>query len=212
MSPIWSSILTALGGILTGLALAATLLWRQRQALTRARYTAAHDDTTGLPNRRALLAALSRATRDGTLRGLVLLDLDDFKTVNDTFGHEAGNDLLTQVGARLTTIGHPVRLAARLSGDEFALLVAGGPDEVTAAARAAFHAVGSRPVRLDNHSITVTASVGHATAGVGVTARTLLHHADMAMYQAKQAGGGVRAASPAHHSPAPGARCRDRRH
>ncbi|MGC4856653.1 GGDEF domain-containing protein [Micromonospora sp. DT4] len=104
MSPTLSSIVTAAGGILAGLALAAALLWHQQQALTRARYAADHDDTTGLPSRRALLAAASRAAQRGTPFGLVLLDLDHFKAINDTFGHEAGNDVLTEVGRRLAAL------------------------------------------------------------------------------------------------------------
>ncbi|MFJ6167234.1 diguanylate cyclase domain-containing protein [Micromonospora orduensis] len=211
MSPILTSIVTAAGGILAGLALAAALLWRQQQALTRARYAADHDDTTGLPNRRALLAALTRATRTDAPFGLVLLDLDGFKTVNDTFGHEAGNDVLTEVGRRLAALPQPVRLAARLSGDEFALLVDGGPDDVAAAARAAWRAVGRHPVDLGEHAVAVRASVGHTSAALGVGPRTLLHQADTAMYQAKQTSAGVHGATAAtgHTGPLPGTRLRD---
>ena len=98
MSPILSSILTAAGGVLAGLALAGPLLWRQQQALNDARYAAEHDDTTGLPNRRALLAALTRSLRGSAPCGVVLLDLDGFKAINDTFGHDVGNDALTDNG------------------------------------------------------------------------------------------------------------------
>ncbi|MFD6262866.1 diguanylate cyclase domain-containing protein [Micromonospora chalcea] len=212
MSPILTSIVTAAGGVLAGLALAAALLWRQQQALARARYAADHDDTTGLPNRRALLAALTRATRADAPFGLVLLDLDGFKAVNDTFGHEAGNDVLTEVGRRLTALRGPVRLTARLSGDEFALLVDGGPDDVAAAARAAWRAIGRRPVDLGEHALAVRASVGHIGAALGVDPRTLLHQADIAMYQAKQTGAGVHGATATSHTgPPPGTRLRDLR-
>lgn len=210
MSPILTSIVTAAGGVLAGLALAGALLWRQQQALTRARYAADHDDTTGLPNRRALLAALTSATRADAPFGLVLLDLDGFKAVNDTFGHEAGNDVLTEVGRRLAALRGPVRLAARLSGDEFALLVDGGPDDVAAAARAAWRAVGRHPVDLGDHALAVHASVGHTSAALGVGPRTLLHQADTAMYQAKQTGSGVHATT-GHTAPPPGTRLRDLR-
>ncbi|MET8062181.1 GGDEF domain-containing protein [Micromonospora sp. NPDC005313] len=211
MSPILTSIVTAAGGILAGFALAAALLWRQQQALTRARYAADHDNTTGLPNRRALLAALTSATRADAPFGLVLLDLDGFKAVNDTFGHEAGNDVLTEVGRRLSALRGPVRLAARLSGDEFALLVDGGPDDV--AARAAWRAVGRHPVDLGAHTVAVHASVGHTSAALGVGPRTLLHQADTAMYQAKQTGAGVHGATATtgHTGPPPGTRLRDLR-
>lgn len=213
MSPILTSIVTAAGGILAGLALAAALLWRQQQALARARYAADHDDTTGLPNRRALLAALTRATRTDGPFGLVLLDLDGFKAVNDTFGHETGNDVLTEVGQRLAALRGPVRLAARLSGDEFALLVDGGPDDVAAAARAAWRTVGRQPVDLGTHALAVQASVGHTSAALGVGPRTLLHQADTAMYQAKQTGAGIHGTTATSHAaPPPGTRLRDLRH
>lgn len=214
MSPILTSIVTAAGGILAGLALAAALLWRQQQALTRARYAADHDDTTGLPNRRALLAALTRATRTDGPFGLVLLDLDHFKAINDTFGHEAGNDVLTEVGRRLAALRGPVRLAARLSGDEYALLIDGGADDVAAAARAAWRTVGRHPVDLGAHIVAVRASVGHTTAALGVDPRTLLRQADIAMYQAKETGSGVHGASATtgHTGLPPGTRLRDLRH
>ncbi|MGC5054653.1 diguanylate cyclase domain-containing protein [Micromonospora sp. DT48] len=213
MSPILTSVVTAAGGILAGLALAGALLWRQQQALTRARHAADHDDTTGLPNRRALLAAAERAARRGAPFGLVLLDLDRFKAINDTFGHEAGNDLLTEVGRRLAALPGPVRLAARLSGDEFALLVSGGPDDVVAAARAAWRAVGRHPVDLGEHTVALGASVGYTTAALGVGPRTLLHQADIAMYQAKQTGAGVHGATATtgHTGALPGIRLRDLR-
>jgi len=179
VSPIWSVILAAAGGTLAGAILAGAAL---RQALHRARHAAAHDDTTGLPNRRALLAAITRAARYGRPFGIVLLDLDRFKAVNDTLGHEAGNDLLTAIGRRLAGLPPPVRLAARLSGDEFALLVAGHRDEVASAAHAAWRAVGLDPVPAGGRHITVQASVGYATAALGIDPRTLLHQADLAMY------------------------------
>lgn len=210
MSPLMSSIVTTAAGMLAAGAVAAGLLWRQQRLLTRARYAADHDDTTGLPNRRALLAALTRALHAGTPVGVVLLDLDRFKAVNDTFGHDAGNQLLAAIGARLAALGPPVRVAARLSGDEFALLVHGGPDAVAAAAHAAWHTVADRPIRVGQQTVPVWASVGHATATVGISPRLLLHHADLAMYQAKRGGGGILPAAPI--APAdlpPGRRYRD---
>jgi diguanylate cyclase (GGDEF)-like protein len=197
VSPLLSSMLTAAGGVLAGLALAGPLLWRQQRALHRARHDADHDDTTGLPNRRALVAALTRRLRGSEPCGVVLLDLDGFKAINDRFGHEVGNDALTEVGYRLAALVAPVRLAARLSGDEFALLIDGGPEQVAAAADAAWRAVSRDPVRLGHRDVAVYPSVGHATAGPGATARTLLRRADMAMYEAKMTGSRVRAATTA---------------
>ncbi|GAA5200699.1 hypothetical protein GCM10023322_79100 [Rugosimonospora acidiphila] len=214
VSPIWSSIVTAAGGLLTGLAGTSGPLWHQRRALARARHAAEHDTTTGLPNRRALTAAVTRTVRRATPFGLVMLDLDGFKAINDTFGHEAGNDLLAEVGTRLAHLGPPVVMAARLSGDEFALLVAGGSDEIAAAAHAAWRAVSHPPVRLGEQAVPLRASVGHTTATLGISPRNLLHQADTAMYQAKQTGGGVHGATEPGPvtDPPPGTRRRDLRH
>ncbi|MEV6493482.1 GGDEF domain-containing protein [Actinoplanes sp. NPDC051633] len=200
MSPILTSIVTALGGVLAGLAAAGMILWRQQQSLNRWQHLAHHDDTTGMPNRRALLAALRRALRNGDHVGLIVLDLDGFKTINDTYGHEDGNHVLAAVGRRLTALTHPVRLAARLSGDEYALLVTGtNTEHVAYAANTAWQAVGRDPIPVADTYLKVSASVGHVTAGTGATPADLLRAADMAMYEAKQTGTGIHAATT--HSP-----------
>jgi diguanylate cyclase (GGDEF)-like protein len=225
VSPILSSILTALGGVLAGFTCAVALLWWQHQQLHTARHRAEraeqhaaraddlahHDDTTGLPNRRAVDTCLAQALHAGAPVGVVLLDLDHFKTVNDTYGHELGNDLLTGVGERLAALPPPVLLAARLSGDEFALIVDGGTDQAAACARAAWQAISAHPLALDAElSIAVRVSVGYATAATGMTGRDLLHRADMAMYEAKQRGTGIASTSGARRPPAR-RRCRDLR-
>ncbi|MFI7523802.1 diguanylate cyclase domain-containing protein [Micromonospora globbae] len=193
MSSILHTIAIAVGGILAGLALAAALLWRQQQALHVARYEATHDEITGLPNRRLFLARLRAALADNAPVGVVLLDLNRFKTVNDTLGHEVGNDLLDQVGRRLAGLPAPVRVAARLSGDEFALLVTGDRDDVAAAAEAAWQAVAADSIRVVNADLQVTASVGYTHAHhPNVSTRQLLTQADRAMYEAKRVDGGVR--------------------
>jgi diguanylate cyclase len=212
VSPIVSSIVTAAGGVLAGLALAGGLLWRQHARLVQARHDASHDDTTGLPNRRALLAKLSTAVAAGRPCGLVLLDLDDFKSVNDSLGHEAGNDLLTAVGRRLTALPAPVTLAARLSGDEFALLIHGDADQTAAAAHRAWQAISSTSIPVGGQQLPVRASVGYTTARLGLSARQLLRHADQAMYRAKTSSTGVAAYTPSiTGDQRPGRRCRDRR-
>ncbi|WP_430788166.1 GGDEF domain-containing protein [Actinoplanes sp. G11-F43] len=224
MSPIWTTIFTALGGVLAGFALTAALLYRRLDRLDVARrQTAAaeqraaaaellarRDDTTGLPNRRAVREHLERELAAGTGVGVVMLDLDGFKTVNDTFGHETGNDLLTAVGMRLADLRAPVRLAARLSGDEFVVLVTGDAEQTRACARAAWRAVTGTPIPIaDRVGWQVTASVGYTTTGTSPT--DLLRSADQAMYQAKRSGGGV--CEPAAASQQPSLpqhiRCRD---
>src|SRR5262249_31059615 len=162
------------GGVLAGLLLAALPVWRLHRALRTARHQAHHDDTTGLPNRRAFLAAVDDTLGADRAFGLVLLDLDRFKEVNDRHGHEAGNDLLTAVGQRLPQLPSPVRLATRLSGDEFALLVHGSPDDTFRAAQLAAAVTTAAPVTLDGGAmVTVAVSVGFTTSRLGVTARAL---------------------------------------
>lgn len=179
---------------LTIVALTVTLIvavvviaWQQK-SLIQARYLATHDVTTGLPNRRAVTAYLRKALRKGQPTGLVLLDLDRFKSINDTYGHESGNDLLAEVGRRLAGITAPAVLAARLSGDEFVLLVDGGHDQTAAVAHAACRTIAGTPVRLGRHDTRVSASVGFATSTLGISGRELLRAADIAMYQAKRYG------------------------
>ena len=168
-----------------------------------------HDALTGLPNR-TLLAdrfdhALRADVRNETNTGLLLIDLDRFKEINDTFGHHFGDELLTQVGPRLTGALRAVDTVARLGGDEFAILL---PDvrsvenatavaiKLRAALEAAFHVEG---VDLD-----VEASVGVVVSGEhGEDATTLLQRADVAMYVAKTQDLGVFVYNPAtdEHSP-----------
>lgn len=176
------------------IALTATLIvaclviaW-QHKSLIQARYLANHDVTTGLPNRRAVTAYLRKALRKGRPTGLVMLDLDRFKSINDTHGHERGNDLLTEVGRRLSGITVPAVLVARMSGDEFVVLVDGRHDQTAAVAHAAFRIVTGKPINLDGRQVPVSASVGFANAALGISGRELLHAADIAMYHAKRHG------------------------
>ncbi|TDC66902.1 GGDEF domain-containing protein [Micromonospora sp. KC207] len=209
------SYLTAAGGVLAGLAAASALLAWQRQILHRQRHTlaavehdrshwrhlATHHDTTDLPNRRALLTHLEAIFSLGEPLGLVLIDLDRFKQVNDTYGHEHGNDLLYEVGRRLETLGPPVILAAHLSGDEFALLIDGDRADVETAAHAAHHRISGAPFDIAGQQVTVTASVGHALAEPGMLPRDLLQAADQAMYLAKRTRSGIHGHDPSHDTP-----------
>ena len=210
MSQILLSTLTAAGGLLAGLSLAGTLLRRQRQTLNglrnrqrsqhdellQTRYQVTHDDTTNMPNRRAFLAHLRAALRASHHVGVILLDLDDFTSINDTYGHEHGNDVLTAIGQRLIDLPPPVVLAARLSGNDFALLVHGDHDTTADTALAGWTAVRRHPVRLGTDLIEVRASVGYVTARCGSTTRQLLRDADEAMYHAKTTGDAVSDAAP----------------
>ena len=212
MSPLLSSLLTAAGGVLAGLALAGALLWHQHRALRRARYDATHDDLTGLANRRAVLAHLTARQHRSQPTGVVLLDLDRFKVINDTFSHDDGNDVLAQVAERLARLpGARPGLAARLSGDEFLLIVHGDAGATRLAANAAWQAIARAPIRVGEHRIPLTASVGLAMTRLGISATELIHHADLAMYRAKTTGVAVCAYTPSTdetHRPGPRYRSR----
>ncbi|MFI7413330.1 aminotransferase class I/II-fold pyridoxal phosphate-dependent enzyme [Streptomyces sp. NPDC049627] len=152
-----------------------------------------HDSLTGLPNRTLLLErierALLRGRRESSLTCLLFIDLDDFKLVNDTLGHSAGDRLLRDVGARLSQMLRRTDTAARLGGDEFAVLLEGAREPLDAELLAAqvIQAL-SRPFSLGGESVTVSASVGVATAHDSSDADELLGHADLALYSAKSAG------------------------
>ncbi|GAA2390212.1 diguanylate cyclase domain-containing protein [Dactylosporangium salmoneum] len=147
---------------------------------------ATHDALTGLPNRALFNERLEAAA------AAVLVDLDDFKAVNDTLGHPVGDGLLIEVGRRLRAAVRPGDLVARLGGDEFAILLPDLEDEHMLAALAE-RIIGelAAPVRSHGHVLTVTASVGVADRPAGDDAQDLLRHADIAMYAAKKRGKGT---------------------
>ncbi len=155
-----------------------------------------HDDLTGLANRALfkdrLEHALARRAQNRRLVGLLYLDVDRFKTVNDSFGHTAGDALLQAIANRLRSVLRPEDTIARLGGDEFAVLVEDVrlPDETLALAErilAAFDA----PFELVGRKITVHSSIGVVVASTGErTGDELLRDADVAMYRAKVGGRG----------------------
>ncbi|MFF3615423.1 aminotransferase class I/II-fold pyridoxal phosphate-dependent enzyme [Streptomyces sp. NPDC002580] len=163
---------------------------RLEQELTERAF---HDPLTGLPNRTLLLErierALLRSRRGATLTCLLFLDLDDFKMVNDTMGHSTGDHLLTAVSERLSKTLRRTDTAARLGGDEFAVLMedAKKPLDAELLAAQVIQAL-SRPFTLQGGTLSVSASVGVATAMDSGDAEELLGHADLALYAAKAAG------------------------
>jgi diguanylate cyclase (GGDEF)-like protein len=163
-----------------------------QEALT---YQARHDPVTGLVNRAALMDRLSRAVADleGTNDQLALLfvDLDDFKSVNDTLGHGTGDRVLREVGRRLTGISRRVDTVARLGGDEFVLLCTAlrASDDLALICDRAMRAV-CEPLQDGSDDVTVTGSLGAVlTSEPGVEPDQLLQQADIAMYAAKRRGG-----------------------
>ncbi|HZS87317.1 MAG TPA: EAL domain-containing protein [Chloroflexota bacterium] len=156
------------------------------------RHQALHDALTGLPNRTLLhdrlQQALASAARERHPLALLLLDLNHFKEVNDTFGHAAGDRLLQQVAARLQGVLRAADTVARLGGDEFAVLLPGTEAAGATLATEKLLEVLDAPVVIEGQAFPVAASVGLALSPEhGTDAPTLLRHADVAMYAAKAA-------------------------
>jgi len=158
---------------------------------------ATHDPLTGLANRvqsmRLLAGALGRTKRQQSTVGLLFLDLDGFKEVNDNFGHRAGDEVLREVGRRLATEIRDGDFAGRLGGDEFLVGIENVEDEqaaVTLANRLITSI--SHPIRIDEQTcVNVGASIGVSLGRGGSTdVETLVHEADLAVYQAKSTGKG----------------------
>ena len=154
-----------------------------------------HDELTGLANKALLFDrmnqafAISRRTAQPT--GVLFIDLDGFKTVNDTLGHHVGDTALTKVAERLTAIVRPGDTLARIGGDEFVILCAGtdGARGASTVARRVLDAFG-QPFVLEGQEIALGASIGIATSAGGDDPEAVLEQADTAMYEAKHRGKG----------------------
>lgn len=169
---------------------------RQQQLERELAHQAFHDSLTGLSNqalfRDRVAHATARADRDGSMLAVLYLDLDDFKRVNDSLGHPAGDRLLVEVADRLRRCVREVDTAARLGGDEFAVLVEDldRPDEAIALAERLVQQL-RRPLRLWGREIVTGVSLGVAFNHHGAGADQLLRNADLAMYAAKRRGKGT---------------------
>ncbi|WP_461037772.1 putative bifunctional diguanylate cyclase/phosphodiesterase [Streptomyces mayteni] len=206
------------------------LIFNSRDVTERVRlqaqlqHSASHDALTDLPNRALFTERVRLALSDGADPGqggvpeaaVFFIDLDGFKAVNDTIGHQAGDELLVQAGQRLRESVRSGDTTARLGGDEFAALIVGDPTGGEEADHQADHqadrptgepaggpgsreyrtleiaervrAALSRPYLLDGREVRVAASIGIAFAEPGATPAALMRNADLAMYRAKQAG------------------------
>ena len=164
-----------------------------RQVQERLSYEASHDVLTGLANRALFGDRVARSVADpdpGHVLSIVLVDLDDFKTVNDTLGHAAGDGLLVAVAERMRQSVRPGDTVARLGGDEFAILFEGlGADAVDRVLIRIAEAL-LIPVPVDEHLLSVRASFGVVDGHSGDDAGELLRQADIAMYAAKERGEG----------------------
>ncbi|MEV6844115.1 bifunctional diguanylate cyclase/phosphodiesterase [Actinoplanes sp. NPDC051411] len=149
-----------------------------------------HDTLTEIPNRALFNDRVTAQLADGQPFHVALLDLDDFKVINDRLGHGTGDALLKVVSRRLHERMRPTDTVARLGGDEFTLLLPGRTADETAVLMRELVAAVQQPVLLHGQDMVVRISAGVTTAHDGDTPEELIRRADVAMYSAKQVGGG----------------------
>lgn len=157
-------------------------------------FAATHDFLTGLPNRALFtdhyILAMAGANRYHKKLAIMVLDIDNFKDINDALGHGYGDQLLKEFGNRLSTIVRKADTASRIGGDEFALLLTevAEPENTSKVAQKILESV-KKPFMLDNHEVRITTSIGISNyPDDGEDIETLIEYADKAMYQAKKDG------------------------
>jgi diguanylate cyclase (GGDEF)-like protein/PAS domain S-box-containing protein len=154
-------------------------------------HAAAHDPLTGLLNRAGLVARLASALQDQRRVAVLFLDLDRFKLINDSLGHHVGDQVLGEVAERITGCMREGDLVARFGGDEFVLVLEGADRALAEAVASRVLESLSRPLRLGDLEVGVSASLGICLSDAALDANDLLRHADTAMYGAKKRGLGV---------------------
>ena len=170
----------------------------RRKLEDRLKRQALHDSMTGLPNRMLFFEQLGRALNDERRGGepstvaLLLLDLDDFKKINDTLGHSAGDALLTEVARRLSQCLRGSDLSSRLGGDEFAVMIRelGHPDQAWEVATRILERI-RRPFVVEGTEIRPSASLGIVVSDREESTEVMYRNADLALYRAKRQGKGV---------------------
>ena len=199
--PEWLTVSSARdsdGKILSYIAVFSDLS-RLLQTEKRLSYLAHHDTLTGLPNRLLfqdrLAQTLTQARRSGVPFTLIFIDLDRFKQINDTLGHEVGDQVLREVGQRLSSVVREADTVARLGGDEFVILAPAlsGDDDIGSVCAKALETM-AQPILVGDHELYVGGSFGCAEyPRHGDDETNLLKHADVAMYRAKAVGGNTHA-------------------
>ncbi|MBA2769156.1 MAG: EAL domain-containing protein [Sporichthyaceae bacterium] len=197
--PLSTSTTDGVGAVLT-----ITDVTARKKAEERLAHLALHDPLTGLTNRVLLRDrlehALQRRSADEERVRLLFIDLDGFKTVNDSLGHPVGDQVLVVVANRIRSILRTQDTVARLGGDEFAVLIEDEPEEVAIATAERILAALRERLEVDERSVVVTASIGIASGGAATTADELLRNADLAMYAAKERGNRFERFQPAMHA------------
>ncbi|MDQ1710409.1 MAG: hypothetical protein QOG49_1794 [Frankiaceae bacterium] len=169
------------------------ITWRRRLEVDLAHQTT-HDALTGLPNRVLLSdrlpSAIERAARSATSIAVLFVDLDRFKLVNDSLGHDAGDVVLRAAAQRLLSVVRPVDTVARFGGDEFVVVLEGVDRDGAVQAAERLIAAFREPIEVDGRRLDVGASIGISVSSGGDTPEAILRDADAAMYRAKENGRG----------------------
>lgn len=178
--------------VFTGYRGVASDVTQARQIEARMQRMAHFDGLTGLANRTSMQDRLEQVLRAGPERGLcralLLMDLDNFKWVNDTLGHQAGDELLRQCARRMLSLCGPSDFCARLGGDEFALIIARETPEALSAFVDMFSGQMAQPYEIWGSVVNCSASVGVRLFEAGLDARRMISHCDMSLYHAKHLG------------------------
>jgi len=189
-------LIAVVGLSLAALLAALVLIWSRNERMQELRRQANQDSLTGLKNRRRfeedLRTELARSHRYGTPGALMMIDLDRFKRVNDTLGHQAGDRVIAEIAATIHGRTRETDVLARLGGDEFAVVLPScDVDEARAVAAEIATAIGERSGSDDAPPVTASIGVTPFGAGQRLSYETLLARADAAMYEAKRAGRGT---------------------
>ncbi len=182
--------ITRLTGPIPGAVVSHVNITRRKAAEELVAHQAAHDPLTGLANRRLFERRLEAAlARHGGVQelGVLFLDLDGFKAVNDSYGHDAGDEVLLNAAHRLRTVVQPQDIVARLGGDEFAVLARRSSAEALCQLRELVDEVLAEPHLVHGHPLSVPGSVGMTLVAPGEASPVVMRRADDAMYAVKRA-------------------------